>query len=761
MKYALRLYACVLSLLVAGTHLGLAVDLNQPIHEVRIQGNQRSDLETIQYYIQTKPGDAFSSKKIREDIRRLYGLEYFDDIQIDAAETPEGLVVTFLLKEKPFVRNINVVGLVQFESFEFKEKIKTKRGSFFQGHYVPEDIRIIKQMYQDKGYYFTQVKPKFYDVENNQIDVEFQVEEGDKIKITQINFVGNKNFTSRKLRGVIQTSTQDIISILTDSGTYRKDILKVDVLKLETFYNDNGFLRVRVFDPRVEVDKERRKIYVTYYLEEGERYQVGSIDVKGDNIYKEADIRKIITLKPKETFSRSRFRENLFEVSNLYSKKGYAFVNVIPHTTINDQTRTVDIKMEVEPGRKVYLGTVTITGNHKTRDKVVRREIRIQEGEVFNSEKIQRSRQRINNLTFFDQVLLEQKTRREEDLIDLNVQVAERSTGSISAGAGYSNVEKIIFQAQISQGNLFGRGQRLGFTAAFSTLRTDFNLHFTEPWLFDREVSLGADVFNRNQDFLSFDSHTTGGKVRLGKAVGEYTSLSLGLRYEAVDIKVQDRETITTFLREQEGETTTASISPSYLRDTRNDVLSPSAGHRVQLSTEVGAHAFGGDNDFYKLLGEGTYYHPLIFKLVGMIHSKIGLVEGFQGDTVPITERFFIGGEDSLRGFSFNDVGPSDERGDSLGGEAMLVFNVELSYPFSRYLRGVVFYDRGQVYGSEGNLFRTTKNRFDLGEMRHSLGVGGFFYSPFGPISFAWGFKLDKEPGETPSQFHFSIGQAF
>ena len=737
-----------------------AIDLTKPIVQIWIKGNERVHESTIKYYISLKEGEIYSSAKVKNDIKRIYELGYFDDIKVDAEDAAGGLIVTYIVKEKPFIREVKIKGNKEIDSFEIKKTLTFKKGVHFKSHFKSKDIDSIKKLYQEKGFYFADIEVLVKEVENNQIDIEFKISEGKKVYITDIEFIGNKFFNGRTLKKYIDTQEKGIFSWLTSSGTYKKEILKTDILKLESLYHDNGFIKIKVEDPRIEIDKEIRRIYITFFLNEGEQYRTGTIQIEGDEVYSEKELREILKIKEGDIFNRSQFSRDIFAITDLYSQKGYAFADVIPKTKIDETLKKVDIDIRVDRGRKVYVGRINIYGNEKTRDNVIRREFRLQEGGLFDSVKLRRSRERLNNLGFFDEVNFEQKSRREEDMIDLDVKVSERSTGSLSVGAGYSSVENAIFFAQISQSNLFGRGQKLSLNTQLSSLRKDYEIDFTEPRLFDRELQLGFSLFNTEREYFSYLSKNKGGIIRFGKSVGEYTWGNISYRYEMVNILIRNRDIATSFLISQEGDRITSSMAPSVTRDTRDDFFNPQSGSRQYLYSEYAGGPLGGIN-YYKLIGENSWYYPLWWNFVFMFHGKIGYADGHGGKDLPLFERFFLGGSESLRGFNFNDVGPRDAAGNSIGGRSLLLFNIEYLYPFTRYIRGLVFYDRGNVYGKEGDISLTSSNDFDLHSMRHAWGIGVRFFSPIGPISFAWGFKLDQRPGESPGEFHFTIGRAF
>lgn len=728
------------------------------IVDVRLKGLSRADKNTIRYYIHARAGEPHDPVRAAEDIRKLYNLGFFDDIRLDLSETASGVDLTYVFKEKPFVREIILTGLKEIEENAVRPKIKTQKGTFFRQDHIPWDKDRIKQVYRNKGFYFSDVRTVVRKLKDNQVDVEFIIDEGHKITVGSLRFRGVKAFPERTLKGQIETEEASWYTSVSESGAYKRDAIKTDLLKLESYYHDNGYIKVKVFDPEVEVDKEKRKIYITLPVSEGDQYRVGKVEVVGDDVYTSEELMEKIKLKTGDVFNRGQFRQDIFDITEMYSRKGYAFANVLPALESHEETKTVDVKIHTQKGRKVYLGKIQIVGNDATRDKVIRREFRLQEGELFDSEKLRRTRQRINNLGFFESVEIEQRSKQ-EDLLDLEVKVAERNTGQISASVGYSSLENLLLQGQVKWTNLLGRGQEMSLSLDTSSRRTDYTLSFTEPAVFDRELSAGFDAYNNTFAYDAYGSRTAGGSVKTGKALGEYLYGRIGYRYEQNDVTIINRATAGTYLLAQEGKFDAGSIFPSLTYDTRNDPYSPSSGQKMSLSSDLAG--VGGSGRYYRLTGEYTIYQGLPFNTTGMIHGKIGKAAGYDGQTIPITQRYFLGGPRTLRGFTIRDIGPKDENGEAIGGEALLQFNTELQYHFSRYFRGFLFYDRGNVYGHDDKKNNTTDKLYDLEQMRHSWGFGVHFFSPVGPISLAYGFKLDQRSGETPSEFHFTIGGAF
>ena len=727
----------------------------ESIQSVKVIGNKRIDESTILYYIKSKPGTVLSKKKIREDIEQVYSLGQFKDIRVETRETTKGLEVEFFVVEIPSIGEVEILGNDQVDANDIRERIGLKRGATFNDHLVLESREEILRLYREKGYFFAQVNINTQSGQENLISVSIRIKEREKVKIEKIRFSGNKAFSDKELHAQMETQEATWYSFIDDSGVYQKDTLKLDMFRIEGFYHDNGYLRVKVLEPRIDINKKAREIHITVPVEEGQQFRVKSLDLKTDDTVSSDEIQKSIKTKVGDIYNVSQLRQDVLTIADLYSKKGYAYADANPVSTLNNEDRTVDLSIEVDKGKKVYVGNIEILGNLKTKDNVIRREFRLKEGELFDSSKLKRSKQRINNLNFFEDVKIDTHRGQDPDLIDVLTTVTEKPSGSFSVGAGFSSVENVIFSSSVAQNNLFGNGQRLSFNAQLSSIRTDFSLSFTEPRVFDSEILLGLDAFNRNQNLLSFNSLSSGGGFRLGKNISEYDSLNFRYRYDNVEVSNVSIANQTEFLKN--GTRVTSRVAPTFVHDSRDNFLNPSEGWRHMLGFEF---AGLGGAKFTKSVYEVTYYHPLIGKLVGAAHGRVNYAKGYGGQTLPVFERYFMGGPTSLRGFTIQNLGPKDKTGNPMGGSQSLVINLETQYPFTRSFRGFLFYDRGNVYGT-GTSTNTTAENFDLGEMRHSVGAGIRFISPFGPLGFSYGIKLDKQSGETAAEFHFSAGSAF
>ena len=728
------------------------------VSAIKIQGNKRVDSSTIFYYIKTGVGKPLSRTLIRKDIEQIYSLGQFTDIQVDTRPGKDGGVeVVFVVKEIPSVGEVTFVGNDTLDPADLRDVISIKRGVTFKEHLINETIQKLTAHYHEKAFFLVKIDVDTAINANGLMDVTINIAEGEKVRIDEIRFVGNKAFDNDDLKDIMETEETWLFSFIDESGIYKKDVLKVDVLRLEAFYQDNGYIRVRVHEPRIEVNREDKEIYIEIKIEEGLQYKFGKITVQQDvEEFNEQDLLEDLKSKPGAVYNISRLREDILTITEKFSEKGFAYADVNPKAAIDDQTKIVDLEIQIDPGRKVYVGKINVVGNTRTRDNVVRREFRFKEGELFNSKKLKRTKQRINNLGFFESVKIDTHRGDAPGLIDVDATVTERPTGSISFGAGFSSVDKVIFNASIAQDNVFGTGRQANISANISARRTNFNVQLTEPRVFDSDVSAGINIFNSRSDFFSFDSRSRGVGLTFGKNLSE-TDWA-GLNYRFSKVKISNVVNPTPILKDETRNT--SRIGTTFIRDSRDNFINPSKGWRHVVRLEF-AGSFLGGTDFYKTGYEITYYHKLIGKLVGAVHGEVNFAEGYGGEELPAFERYFMGGPNSLRGFTIRQVGPLDSAGNPLGGEQSLLFNVELQYPLTEGFRVFGFYDRGNVYGSGASNDGINPTSISLSKMRESVGGGIRFFSPFGPIALAYGFKLDQRTGESSGEFHFSAGNAF
>lgn len=749
------LYLCLIVLGLLGSPLH-AQEEGTRVSAITIQGNKRVDSSTIFYYIKTEVGKPLSRATIRKDIEQIYSLGQFTDIRVDTRPGSNGGVeVVFVVKEIPSVGEVTFSGNDSLDTSDLRDVISIKRGITFKEHLINDSVQKLTAHYHEKAFFLAQVEVDSAINANGLVDITIRIQEGEKVKIDEIRFTGNKAFDADALKDVMETDEKWLFSFIDDSGIYKKDVLKVDILRLEAFYQDNGYIRVRVNEPRIEVNREEKEIYIEITIEEGQQYKIGKITVQDVDGFNNKDLLADLKSKSEAVYNISLLREDLLTITEKFSEKGFAYADVSPKANINDETRIVDLDIQIDPGRKVYVGKINVVGNTRTRDNVIRREFRFKEGELFNSKKLKRSKQRINNLGFFESVKIDTHRGDTQGLIDVDTTVTERPTGSISFGAGFSSVDKVIFNASIAQDNVFGTGRKANISADISARRTNFNIQLTEPRVFDSDVSAGIDLFNRRSNFFSFDTRSQGGGLNFGKNFSE-TDWG-GLSYRFSTVRISDVVNPTPLLKNETR--STSRVGATFIRDSRDNFINPTQGWRHVVRLEF-AGSFLGGSDFYKSAYEITYYRKLIGKLVGAVHGEINYADGYSDEELPAFERYFMGGANSLRGYTIRQVGPLTAVGDPLGGEQSLLLNVELQYPLTESFRVFGFYDRGNVYG-KGDIPNGSDTRINLSKMRQSVGGGVRFFSPFGPISLAYGIKLDKRTGESSGEFHFSAGNAF
>ena len=718
------------------------------VRDIVIQGNRRTQASTIRFYLKTEIGSPFSPRVLREDIERLYALRLFDDIQVTAEEVDDGMRILLTVTEKPAVRNVIIEGRRRGAEEEVRQRVVLKEGAMFSRNLLNDSVTGLQEYYRQEGYYFAHVRPEEVAVDDNQVDVTLHITEGDKVRIRRIQFTGNRHFPDIVLQGEIQTKPYSVPILSGGASLYRPEGLRVDLQLLQNFYQNNGFINIQLGEPTVEINREASSVIMTIPIaSEGEQYKVGAVGLTGDEIFEEAELRRMVRLRTGEIYSREQVRNDILGLTNAYTDQGYAFADATPTIALDNERRLVNVTYTIQPGPRVYIGRIDIRGNERTRDWVIRRELRIDEGELYSGQQLLRSRQRLTNLDYFEEIKIDTLRRPEQGLIDLEVDVTEKSTGQFSAGLGFSSVETVVFQASVTQRNLFGRGQVITAQGRIGGLSQDFSISFAEPWLFGRPINAGASVYRNDVDFQTFDSRRTGFALTLGRAFGEFLRASVTYRFEELDIS--DIEPgAADLLEEQEGSSLTSSVTPSVVWDSRNSRFNPSQGSLNSLEFDIAG--LGCENQFYKLIGETTWYYPLPYGLSGFIKGRFGIGAGYGGEDLPASERFFLGGPTTVRGFGFRDIGPQDLDGNPLGGTSFVQFNLEVGRSFSRILRLVTFMDVGNVYSED--------QTFDLGEMRRSVGFGIRFITPVGPVRLDWGFKLDRRPGERLVELGFLLG---
>src|SRR5499427_2469539 len=530
------------------------------VRDIEIRGNRRTPEATIRFYFKTEVGKPYVPQTLSDDIKRLYALRTFDDIQVLAEDVPDGIHLIITVVEKPAVRNVTFEGNRYVDAAEIKKRLLLKERSTFARNLLNDTIAGLQKYYREEGYFFAHISPEITEVADNQVDVLLRITEGKKIHISRIRFTGNRAFTDSELRKEVQLKEYTLPVISGSSALYKPETLRVDLQLLGNVYQNNGYINVQIGEPVVEINREAGGTAITIPItREGEQFKVGNVILAGDRVFKAEELRQKIHLTIGEIYSRETVRRDIMALTDAYADRGYAFADVAPTVSIDQTARLVNLSFTTRPGPKVYIGRIDIVGNERTRDQVIRREMRLDEGDLYSATKVQRSRQRLMNLQYFEEVKIDTKRRGEEDLLDLEVEVTERSTGQFTAGVGFSSIETVVFTGSVGQSNLFGRGQSISASVRFGTLSQDFAIDFQEPYLFDLPINAGISLYRRSFNFQTFESQRTGTSLTLGRALGEYARVSVTYNFEILKVSNFDPGA-SELLRQQEGTSTTSSL---------------------------------------------------------------------------------------------------------------------------------------------------------------------------------------------------------
>lgn len=733
----------------------------ETVAKVSIKGNRAIETDAVKAVIKAAEGKPLEAEAVRDSIKAIFDMGYFTDVRAETNDAEGGKELIFILSERPQIKEVEFSGNKEFDDDKLKDLLTFKTYTILDLNKIKESISKIKGEYEESGYYVADVQYRTEELGENQVKLVFEISENEKVMVKNITFLGNTVYSDEKLKGLLQTKEGSWSSWLSSGGTFKEDMLKGDMDILSSYYLNNGYIQVKFEDPRVFLTPDKRWIYITIRIEEGKKFNIGKVDFKGDILNSADNLFKNVKIKEGEVFSRDRLRQDIISLTDLYGDKGYAFANIVPLTSLDQEKQIVHITFDIRKGELVYFEKINIIGNTKTRDKVIRRELKIAEAELYNGTNLKKSRQKINNLGFFEEVNLSTERGSAPNKLNITIDIKERPTGTLSIGAGYSSLDKFIATGQVSQGNLFGRGQKLQFSAEYGARRKTYNLGFTEPRLFDTEISAGFDIYNLEKKYADFTKKSNGGDIRLGVPLRfEDTRAYLTYRYEESEIFDINKDTAGEYITAQEGRNTTSSVTASIVRDTRDSYIAPMNGSNNSASAEFAGNLFGGDRSFVKYLGNSSWFYPVFWETSVMFHGTIGYAEGTEGKDLPIDERFFVGGINTVRGFDPRSLGSRDINGDIIGGDAELIFNVEYLFPLIKEagLRGVVFFDAGNAY----NINKVVNAESDdFGKLRTGAGYGVRWYSPIGPLRLEWGYNLEPKPGEKRSRWEFSIGTFF
>lgn len=778
-----------------------------PILRIVVSGNRRITSEDVLTYLRERPGQEFVPEILTQDVRELYGSGFFDDIEVDLERLEEGVVLRFQVRERPSVSAVKFEGNTEIDDDDLTEAIELKASTILSPPAVRRSIQKIRDLYAEKGYFLAEVESETVPQRNNEVEVKFKVREQSQVSVKRVTFIGNESISTDELRSLMFIGNPGLMSF-GSGGPFRQDAFERDVAVISAMYYDRGFLAVAINTPRVMLTPDRTGIEIAITIEEGPRFKIRQLRVyeRGEGgqevepIGGRRNLRMMVQAKSGDYFNRAALLEDLQAIRTLYRDHGYANVDANPQTQLDPATNEVDVIVPIERGPLVRFQRIEMRGNGKTRDKVIRRELEIAEGELFSETKLERSKRRVTALGYFERVDISMEQGSAPDKMNVYFEVAERPTGTFQVGAGFSSVENFIATAQIQQANLFGNGQSLSLQGQFSSLRQLVNIHFFEPYFLDSRFSASIDLYDQQRYYRDFSQASIGGGLTFGyPLISPELHASIAYTAEMDEVSTDSQppllgtsSSISVFQRlplaNLFNDGFTSSIRPGLTFDTRDNRLFPSSGIYLSASTEFAGSYLGSENEFIRHKLTGRFYYPLPWGFVAKLNSEFGHVTSPSKEGVPIFARFFLGGIYDLRGFEFRSVGPrlpltssTDpnsppiSNGANIGGNLQYIQNLEIEFPIveSVGLKGVIFTDAGNAWNLEENYCKAahgipheaTSPCFDglssLARLRTSWGFGFRWFSPLGPLRFEWGYPFKPLPYEDSYQFEFTIGNFF
>ncbi len=730
---------------------------NNRIFRINILGNEKIEKDAIMPFISSKVGDVFSPDKVKQDVKSIYRMGYFENVMVNYNKLKQGVELTFIVVEKPYIKLVKFVGIKKLKKSEVTKELETKPFTIINEDKIKKDVEKITDIYQEKGYYGVKVTYKISKPVNHKVVVTFYIHEGIKSKIDHVYIKGNKFLSARRIRKAIYTKPYSfLLSWITGTGYLKKSELEKDVKRIENLYHTYGFVRVKVFEPVVKVKDKGKYLDVTFTLEEGKRYKFDKVKITDPQATPKLikKLLKTLKCKPNDYFNNLYIHDDIGKLTDEYADMGYAFADVSPKTLVDDKNLTVDLNFIIDRGRLYKFGEISIEGNTVTRDKVIRRELRVYEQEKYNATGLKRSRANLKRTGYFSEVDITTK-KVNQDTIDVHVKVKETPTGTLSFGGGYSSSESFILTGQISQNNLFGKGYKLKLDAALSGISQRYNINFTDPAILDTNVSFGFSLYELDYEYDNYDTLKKGFGISLGRRISDFTRWDASYYYESVKVYNVD-EDAADYIKDEEGKTRVASVSFSLSKDTRDDYFYPLTGVKQKIYTEISTQFLGGDEDYYKIIGESIWFHPINRrkKWVFDFRIRLGYIGKLGSKEIPAWERFYVGGLKTLRGFKYGKAGPRDESGDVKGGVKEIITNTEIRFPLIEEIgiNGDIFFDAGRAFDDNEPISLN---------LRKSVGFGLSWRSPFGLIRIEYGINLSPKSDEKAGVWGFSMGTMF
>ncbi len=739
------------------------------VKDIRIEGVQRTEPGTVFSYLPVKVGDTLTDEQSVAAIRALFATGFFADVKL---RVEEGVLVV-IVRERPSIASIEINGAKDIPKDKLRENLKfvgLAEGRIFDKAALEKSENELKRAYVARGRYAVSVKTTVTELERNRVAVVFDVAEGEVSKIRQINIVGNQVFKEKELLELMKLTTPTMWTWVSSNDQYSKQKLSADLEVMRSFYLDGGYLEFLIDSTQVSITPDKQDIYITINISEGAKYKVSDIKVIGDeNILPHAELRKLIPIQVGDAFSRNKLTESQKNISDRLGNDGYAFANVSAVPELDKVKHEVAFTFVSDPGQRVYVRRINVTGNTKTKDEVIRREFRQMEGAWFATKQIQQSKKRVDRLNYFSEVNIETPpVQSSKDQVDLNVNVKEKATGSFNVGAGISSSQGVVLTAGVTQSNLFGTGKVLSTQINTSKINQVYSISYTNPYYTDNGVSRGFDLYQRNLDttrtsISPYKSSTSGGGVRFGVPIGEDETMHYGLSVEQSSYELPPppdppapRGQLQTYVDTYGSSTKNLLGTVGWTRDSRDSAFYPTDGKLQRAFVEVALPA--SDQQYYKLTYQHQKFIPLSNSVTLLLNGDAGLAASYNEKPLPFFKNFYAGGVGSVRGYAPNSLGPRDSLGRGLGGDKRVLVNSELLFPMpgnkDKSVRLSAFVDAGVIYGGPTDTPGSDGPRY-------STGMALTWISPVGPLKMSYALPLASQPGDKLQRFQFTLGQIF
>ncbi len=725
------------------------------IESIQVKGNKRIEKDAVLAVIASREGEKIDQDLLDQDLRAVYRMGYFTDVSIEMEDGADGKVVVFNIEEKPSIGNIVFNGNKAIKDDDLMKETGLRRYAIYNPSEVTQSVNRLREFYRQKGFHNIRIEEDIQELPGNEVSLSYNIEEGEKVYVTRIEFEGNETFRDKDLKKLMETSERGLFSWFTKSGVLDRQMLEFDLHKIESYYHNHGHIKARAGDPRITYE-EGEGLTVTIEVVEGPRYGVENVAVGGDLIRDEEELLAETRILQEKYFNREVVRNDTQSLQEFYADEGYAYAEVDPRILENDENQTVDITYVISKSHKVGFERINITGNDATRDKVIRRELKAIEGETYSHKALKKGTENLHRLGFFEEVDVQTEKGSDDDQMVVNVNVKERPTGSFGMGAGYSSYDNVFGSFQVAENNLFGYGQQLQIAARIGGSSQQFDIKFTEPWFLDRPISAGVDLYKWRREYWDYTKDSLGGALRFRFPIGfdeEHTRGSVRYIYDVAEVTDISKDAAT-LIKDMSGTIVKSSITMGVLRDSRDIPFLTTKGSYNYILYEYAG--LGGDSKFGKIEAASTWYFPFRWDTVLVLRGKWGYVKEHSGGRLPLYEKFYLGGLDSVRGFKHATITPKDpDTGDRIGGEKMMAYTVEYRFPLLKEhgIVGIAFFDAGNVF--------TKDESYSFGGIRKAIGTGIRWYSPFGPLRIEYGLNLSPEEDESSGAWEFSIGGSF